>query len=45
MGIREVLSMETEAATHYECRECGRNLTAKDKRCPDCDGERVEYEL
>jgi ABC-type ATPase with predicted acetyltransferase domain len=30
---------------HYECRECGRNLTASDPGCPGCGGDRVEYRL
>jgi rubrerythrin len=30
---------------HYECRECGRNLTATDTACPVCGGRRAEYRL
>jgi rubrerythrin len=30
---------------HYECRECGRNLTGGDSVCPVCDGDRAEYRL
>ena len=24
---------------HYECRECGKNLSAEVASCPDCGGD------
>ncbi|MEF8852872.1 MAG: hypothetical protein V5A44_09590 [Haloarculaceae archaeon] len=30
---------------HYECRDCGRNLTASDDACPACGGPPAEYAL
>jgi rubrerythrin len=51
MGVRDVFSMLTNGeptstgTVHYECRRCGRNLTADDDRCPHCDGEVALYQL
>lgn len=28
---------------HYECRDCGANLTPDVTECPDCGGEMAVY--
>jgi rubrerythrin len=48
MGVRELFTGFTSGSdegVHYECRECGRNLTRTAGVCPDCGGEVAAYEL
>ncbi len=33
-----------ESHTHYECRDCGKNLPSEPSSCPQCGGEVVVYE-
>lgn len=51
MGVRDVFSVLTNGepahddAVHYECRRCGRNLTADDDYCSHCGGEVALHRL
>jgi rRNA maturation endonuclease Nob1 len=29
----------TDETRHYECRNCGQNLSAESTACPDCGGD------
>ncbi len=47
MGIRDLFQVIADggARLHRECRECGRNLQAGVDRCPECDGDAIQYEV
>ncbi|MEZ3115504.1 hypothetical protein RYH80_06185 [Halobaculum sp. MBLA0147] len=36
---------EADTATHRECRHCGRNLATTARRCGNCGGRAVTYEV
>jgi rubrerythrin len=48
MGVRDHLSIFADGGkqgVHYECRDCGTNLTRDHETCPDCDGAVARYDL
>lgn len=30
---------------HFECRNCGQNVSAEFEQCPECGGDVVDFDL
>lgn len=48
MGVFDRLTDGGERSdddVHYECRECGTNLSGETVECPDCGGDVAAYDL
>jgi hypothetical protein len=47
MEIRTIFPAITDGGVrvHYECRDCGENLSAEADHCPECNGDPARYEL